>query len=60
MDQTNLVMYTFEFKRTSDREHGYVQQCDAMKERQSNMQVFCKLSEAALEEEEEFITIESG
>ena len=28
MDQTNRIIYTFEFKRTSDREHGYVQRCD--------------------------------
>jgi hypothetical protein len=28
VDQTNRVIYTFEFKRTSDREHGYVQRCD--------------------------------
>ena len=28
VDQTNQVIYTFEFKRTSDREHGYVLQCD--------------------------------
>ena len=25
VDQAKLVIYTFEFKRTSDREHGYVQ-----------------------------------
>ena len=28
VDQTNRVMHTFEFKRTPDREHGYVQRCD--------------------------------
>ena len=28
VDQTNQVIYTFEFKRTSDREHGYLQRCD--------------------------------
>ena len=28
VEQTNWVIYTFEFKRTSDREHGYIQRCD--------------------------------
>ena len=28
VDQTNQIMYTFEFKRTLDWEHGYVQRCD--------------------------------
>ena len=28
VDQTLRFMYTFESKRTPDREHGYVQQCD--------------------------------
>ena len=28
VDQAKLVIYTFEFKRTSDREHGFVQRCD--------------------------------
>ena len=28
VDQVKQVVYTFEFKRTSDREHGYVQGCD--------------------------------
>jgi hypothetical protein len=28
VNQTNRVIYTIEFKRMSDREHGYVQRCD--------------------------------
>ena len=28
VNRTKKVIYTFEFKRTSDREHGYVQRCD--------------------------------
>jgi hypothetical protein len=28
VDQTNQIIYTFEFKRTLGREHGYVQRCD--------------------------------
>ena len=28
MNRTKKVIYTFEFKRTSDREHGSVQRCD--------------------------------
>ena len=28
VNRAKKVIYTFEFKRTSDREHGYVQRCD--------------------------------
>ena len=28
VNRAKQVIYTFEFKRTSDREHGYVQRCD--------------------------------
>ena len=28
MNQAKRVIYNFEFKRTWDREHGYVQRCD--------------------------------
>ena len=47
VDQTNQVIYTYEFKTTTDREHGNHMGAynNVMKERQSSMQIFCKLSE---------------
>ena len=36
---TNQIIYIFEFKRTSDREHGYVQRCNERATEQHSMQV---------------------